>query len=507
MAFTFETIDNISNDINFDSHAISFVSDEELNTYISNITELNAKFKTPDDIKALTTKFSSLLSKFLKKSEEIYANMDENFNNIKKYEKLKNNLKQLIDGTFECIKINMKNSDFDIILPINTLTDENIQKLFEKKIISNDVYQEEMQWRQINKDYPTNETKLLYIQELDSKIVINKQKMCDYISKINHINIIKYKIHNIRKLIFNNELILEILKKYNIDDSYPMDHIMKMIPKHIQENQEIVQEKTSDKVMDVISPQQMLEPSNMDFPPEPEYISDSIPVLVSPPPSKVQTYKKLPTTPSTSPPPSKVQTYKKLPTTPSTSPPPLEVQTYKKTSPSTKSVNIAPFDINLETICKYGLSCAYKDNPLRCGYNHNIIGKKNPNINSDDSYVIKKNDIIPPEYCTNEKLWESTRCRSVYCTSVHCTGRVAFLIKYKEERKRHSDIDIEFDNYLERRQIHERRRDEEHHYRDNLRRDIDNRYHDERRYESYPKQSSYNDNVKDLRQMILGKRN
>jgi hypothetical protein len=491
MAFTFETIDNISNDINFDSHATSFVSDDELNTYISNITELNAKFKTPDDIKALTTKFSNILSKFLKKSEEIYANMDENFNNIKKYEKLKNNLKQLIDGTFECIKINMKNSDFDIILPINTLTDENIQKLFEKKIISNDVYQEEMQWRQINKDYPTNETKLLYIQELDSKIVINKEKMCDYISKINHINIIKYKIHNIRKLIFNNELILEILKKYNIDDSYPsIDHIMKMIPKHIQENQEMVQEKTSDKVMDVISPQQMLEPSNMDFPPEPEYISKSSPVLVSPPPCEVQTYKKLPTTPSTS-------------------PPPLEVQT---SSPSTKSITLAPFDINLETICKYGLSCAYKDNPLRCGYNHNIIGKKNPNITSVDAYVIKKNDIIPPEYCTHEKPWESTRCRSINCTSVHCTGRVAFLIKYKDERKRDSDIDI--DNYNERRQIHERRRDEEHRrrdeehrYRDGLHRDIDNRYHDERRYESYPKQSSYNDNVKDLRQMILGKRN
>ncbi len=53
---------------------------------------------------------------------------------------------------------------------------------------------------------------------------------------------------------------------------------------------------------------------------------------------------------------------------------------------------------------------------------------------------IKKGDVIPSEFCKFDKPWNNQRCRNINCCFVHCTGRVAFMMKYKKDK---SQIEID----------------------------------------------------------------
>ncbi len=467
MEFIENAPDNIINDVNHANHAISAidtVSDEDIDVFIANIFKLNAKFKTLEEIKKYNAHLTQLVNIYTREIEKnIRTNIDEIFNNIQKLEKLKDKIKQLIDGTFECIKINMNNPDFDITLPINTFSDENLKKLLDKGLITNDIYQEELEWRQINKDYQSNETKQIYIQELDKKISMNKEEIINNINKNFRINIIKQKIYIIRHIIFSNNNLVDYYNKYNIDSSYP-PMFGNLFGKLFNQMSEPVQ--VSEPIL-VSEPVQVSEPILVS---EPIIVSE--PILVSepvmdecPPPQMLeQTQKRIPR-PMT--PPLRVLNSPKEIKKSMTPPPRVMEQPLENTPKEIKksitsspvpyfvasdvslpaSQNIAPTDLYLEKFCYYGKTCANIDDPSKCGFNHTVIGT--PVHDKYNSNKINKGDVIPREFCRNEKPWEGTnsRCHNINCTFVHCIGRVNFLRKnYKPntnepepERKRKRD--------------------------------------------------------------------
>jgi hypothetical protein len=429
-----ETIDNILNNIKSDYNAIN---NEEFNEYIADMNAFNAKYKTSGEIKECSINLNSVYSIINSNFVKIREKIDEIFNSIKDLEKQKEKITKLIDGTYECIKVNMNNPDFDIKLPIDTFSDENIQKLFEKNIINHSVLQEEIKMRQIKKDYPTNETKLVYIKELDDKIVMNKQEILNNINIILRINFIKNKIQTIKQHMYINNQFIDICKNYNID-IYPKLNFQEIIQESGSEQnskpcQELIEELVLNPdlvVDDIPPPPQMLEQNlnNIKKPMTPPLnIKKSMtpPLNIKKPMTPPLNIKKPMTPPPNIKKPMTPPPNIKKPMTP----PPNSNMKELSVVPST-NVNIAPEDIYLEKICRHGMQCNFINDPSKCGYNHIIIGKPIPDKFSSNK--INKGDVIPPDFCKSEKPWEKSniRCHNINCNLVHCTGRVSFLKKY-----------------------------------------------------------------------------
>ncbi len=385
--------DNIPNCNSEVQQAINAVSDEELNAFNDNIALLLAKYETDENISKYMKELNQSMMNCGKEIIKITTKLDEIFNKIKQNKHIRDKIKLFIDGTFECIKINMNNPDFDITLPIDTFTDDKIHKLFEKGIISESIYNEETQWRKILKDYPTNDIKLAYIIELDYFISMDQEEINKHINTIRRINIVKNNIHAAKRIVNDTQVIMNYTKKYNVDN--------------IVQNQSQANEATNP--IKEVTTEQM----------QPSLVAASdvkAPVditLLTVPPLPVD-----------------IETHVPLPVIPRPMTPPL---------PQTKSDNnIAPVDIFLERFCQYGKDCANATNPVRCGFNHTVIGEATKLNNSHNK--IKKGDVIPSEFCKFDKPWNNQRCRNINCCFVHCTGRVAFMMKYKKDK---SQIEID----------------------------------------------------------------
>jgi hypothetical protein len=344
---------------------------------------------------------------------QIINKIDVFFNNITSNKIIGDKIKKYINGTFECIKINMKNPDFDITLPIDTFSDEKIQKLFEKGIISEKVFAEELQWRKIIKDYPTNEFKLAYIMELDYFISQDKQEINNNIKKLCSFNILKNNIMTVIRRINDNRQISLLRKKYNIGET---DEMAQAIHSTVVEASTVSEASTStegvlEQVQLPLTPV-MTDMSLLVLPPMAVDINTHVPPPMTPPPmtplpiilSQLFECK------------SDEQPIKKLT---------LSINTNTE-------LNIAPTDIFLEKTCMYGKQCTHINNPIRCGFNHIVIGEPiQPNFSQNK---IKKGSIIPKEFCKNEKLWNNQRCRNINCCYVHCVGRVNFVMKYAVQK-------------------------------------------------------------------------
>ncbi len=122
------SVEDTINNIKYEPNA---VSNEELDEYIAKINKFSSEYNTPEQISKYSKSMSDIYSACCNNIRNTYKKMDEIFDNTKNLQKLKEKIKQFIDGTYECIKINMNNPDFDITLPIDTFSDENMQKLFE----------------------------------------------------------------------------------------------------------------------------------------------------------------------------------------------------------------------------------------------------------------------------------------------------------------------------------------------------------------------------------------
>ena len=458
-----DTIDNIPNSTNLLSY--SAVSDEQMKAYINVFTNFNDKFKSIDESEIYIKNISHIFLIYNQKISSIRTKMNEISNNIKMQEKLKDKIKQYIDGTYKCIKINMNKtslivSEFEITMDIDSFSSENINKFYEKGAITKEECDEELEWRQIKNTYPTNESKFEYIQELNKKILMCKQDIIYYSNVILRTNISKIKLFKIEQLILINKSILDIYKEFNIDaftnvfkssteeipelmednatiaEDIPMpepieEHTTIPMPKPIEEHTSIAK--------DIPMPELMEEHTSIakDIP-MPELMEEhtSIAKDISMPepltPLALFTSKRRPTAMSLMNLTQEPMKPKWMPTTPS--PPPPEVK---------PEVNIAPYDIILEKICNYGRKCSNINNPIKCGYNHAIIGT--PDLDKISVYKIKKGTIISTKLCKDDKPWINvqSRCHNINCTAVHCSGRVNFLMKFKNPR--------EFDNERKRK--------------------------------------------------------
>ncbi len=80
----------------------------------------------------------------------------------------------------------------------------------------------------------------------------------------------------------------------------------------------------------------------------------------------------------------------------------------------------APYDLELEDECGFGIKCIFKKNPLICHKNHQGINK------------ISKNNYIPTLLCKYERPWKiynnkSIKCNNIYCWFSHLKGRKEHL--------------------------------------------------------------------------------
>jgi len=268
MAFIDETIENIPNDSNFTSNAISaqsYVSNEDLEAYIAKIFKLQAKYKTPDEITIFKKHLNDLFIFYIKEKEKISNQMDQIFKTIKQKEEMKDTLQKIIDGTYECIKVTIK-EPVEITVPINTFSDKDIHIMHNKGIITTEIFSSEVLLRHIIKKYQSNEDKISYINRLDDNILTNNQKIINYINKLFRINIIKHKINYIKNVLYNTN---EIVTKYNLDIS-----IFQSITATMEEPIVALMETP----MDVIAPT-LVEKSEV------SEIKTSIPPPMTPPPA------------------------------------------------------------------------------------------------------------------------------------------------------------------------------------------------------------------------------
>lgn len=91
---------------------------------------------------------------------------------------------------------------------------------------------------------------------------------------------------------------------------------------------------------------------------------------------------------------------------------------YKETPYYSNSLmtEYAHCDMVLEEICCYGTKCLYKNNPLICPKNHQLLLK-----------TIKKNTIIPKQLCKYERPWKNMKCINIYCWYAHLKGRSQYM--------------------------------------------------------------------------------
>jgi hypothetical protein len=87
-------------------------------------------------------------------------------------------------------------------------------------------------------------------------------------------------------------------------------------------------------------------------------------------------------------------------------------------------VELAPFDLKLNTDCPEGFKCPNSKKPADCPKNHNFLGP-----------VIKKGTKLPKFFCKWERPWKkgpngkSLRCRNPVCYNSHLEGRDDFIMK------------------------------------------------------------------------------
>ncbi len=81
----------------------------------------------------------------------------------------------------------------------------------------------------------------------------------------------------------------------------------------------------------------------------------------------------------------------------------------------------APFDLILNDECPAGFDCPDSKNPSKCSKNHQKYGD-----------VIKKDAILPKNFCKFERPWQKKRCNNPKCFFAHLKGRSEFMKKASE---------------------------------------------------------------------------
>jgi hypothetical protein len=438
---TFTTIENIPNDSNFVSNALSYRNNENLDEYIAKVIEFQAKYKTPDEIKKFNKHLAEIIIVYTKDNEKIRNEMDEIDIVIKKQEALNDKLKQFIDGTYQCIKVNIK-EPVDIKLPIDTFSDTDIQKMRDKSIITSEIYQTEIHWRQIMKKYPSNENKISFIKIMDDKISKNKEKMINNMNTIFRNNIVKNKVNHFRNVFYSTN---EIVNKYNIDISMPalgetiiMQHVENVPTMEASIEAQMVASIEAPMAAPIVPTiVEQIEMMQQEIA-KPITITPQLPIANVIPQPQLPIANIIPQLPVSKP---IANVMMPLPLL-------SELLNEKK-----HLSNIAPIDIFLEQICRYGQRCAHINNPLRCGRNHIVIGTP---CYSGEIFTnkINKGDVIPQEFCKDEIIWDKSRCHNIYCTYLHGAGRIRYLDNFKSkssnetynniERKRKQEDDISY---------------------------------------------------------------
>ncbi len=471
MASIEELVDNIHSCIKDLPNAVNTVNSEDIDSYIANIPSFKTKFTATSFTKFIKD-INTHLQEYTNQIKQIREQMDEIANNVKTREELKLKLEQYINGTYQYIQVNMKNPHFEIIKPINTFSETEIKKLFEMEIISETVYKEEIEWRKIIKDNPTDEAKKAYIVELDKIIASAKQELCKMHKKIICILIIKKKINIFKWSLHDYSNISEIYYKFNIGDLIISSDVQEQISQGVMNQDEVplpigidvpvfssviqnaipevIQNVIPEVIQNAIPEVIMSKDTTVQVPPidvqvvkepVPEQIKETVQETVQEPVLEtIQAEVVAPIdVPSVS---NTVQTIK-LPTNTH-----IKIQTLDsyaneisnpnkkiKTEHYTDEVEtVFPEDVILEVFCHHGKKCYNIDNTVPCGFNHVVIGTPMPNRFSQNK--MNKGDIIPPEFCKFERPWKQLRCWNINCKYVHIVGRVKYLNKYRDSNNK-----------------------------------------------------------------------
>jgi len=327
------------------------------------------------------------------------------FNKDMKYQ-----LQLFMDGTFKNINICI-NTELNIIVNIEAIVDESLESLLNKNIISYKIYDKEKQWRNIMKNYPSNESKLEYMKVICKNIEMYEVEINNSINKIHIINMLKLKIYNTKYRNIQYDYLNDIKNKYQNFSEETIN------TEHVHEKPQIKTEHVPEKVS-----------TNIEHVPEkPQIKTEHVP-------EKVSTTNNIISNNELLEPPCKKQ--KTLVDTRRPYTPPLphnapansyyhhlsdKYQYYSNKSTDNTQRDTVPFDIYLENYCKYGSKCMYINNSRRCSFNHILLNKNNK---------IYKGDYIPHELCHNERPWMKLRCKDLYCNKLHCVGRVNYVKEF-----------------------------------------------------------------------------
>jgi hypothetical protein len=392
MASGYSTINN-----NF----IFTLNDDEFEHSVNDMKAYFNKFTTKQDKIDYLGKLEQCIKEYNHEIDTIKDYMDKLKQTNKKLDNMKIQIIEYIEEQFNNITIMMIHPKIPVC--IDVFSNEQLKELLDLKIITIDIYENEIEWRKIKEEYPTFEDKLKYIQLIEEKMSINISKIKSHLDNIHRINMLKNKVEltkNSQKYYeeFNN---LNNIYIYNFEQSE-----LNELTKQLESAKPIEPTKPTEPV-EQLEPTKPTEPVEQLEPIKPAELF--LPLL----------------------------TEKTL------------VESISSDDEEYDDYKIAPDDVWLEDFCRYNNYCRNINEPTKCSFNH-------VEYNTYPSRLIKKGERLPPNLCEREAPWinKLLRCRDLYCNKLHCGGRVKFIkeqLELKMFSKRKYEEDENTEEYSKRR--------------------------------------------------------
>jgi hypothetical protein len=322
-------------------------------------------------------------------------------------------------GEIEDVMITIRTNP-DIILPISIIPENELNNLHNHKIISDILLHDELEKRKFLKTFPTDEDKHSLIEQLTTSITSLKEELKTLLKEY-HLYLMK--IHMVKNKINQCDY---YSKYYLIINQY-----------NTSENNNTKSAVESDKSVSNVSAAPSA--SSVSAAPIASAASSASAALGAPSVSVSSVYT------ASSAPSASVSNASAAPSAPVSSVSvksnsvthdkhiigdsgkrmisyhiTSNMQEKKSKLSLSNDKRIAPINIKLENMCKYGYNCYNKYNPLRCGHNHHNIG----NIDN----IIEIGTQIPDRLCPKERPWENVRCCDTKCNLEHCLGRVPYIL-------------------------------------------------------------------------------
>ncbi len=179
------------------NYPIKSIKTEEFNKSIEDMTTYLTTYSSKEAKDAINERLTKSIFTCNTKIQSLIESINKLQVLVNSNKKLKDQIQSYINGTF--ININVViNTEMNLSVNIDVLSDENLSKLSQNNMIDFDIYNNEKIWRNIMKDYPTNEDKNKYVLLLCTNIKLYEEEINIHINNIHIIEMIKLQIYDLK---------------------------------------------------------------------------------------------------------------------------------------------------------------------------------------------------------------------------------------------------------------------------------------------------------------------